>query len=56
MLIICSVEHAPGEKIYRVTIFRVIIFKAIIFKITIFKMVTIVPATETTSIILMCKL
>lgn len=51
MLIICSVEPACGEKIYRVTI-----FKAIIFKITIFKMVTIVPATETTSIILMCKL
>lgn len=51
MLIICSVEHAPGEKIYRVTIFRVIIFK-----VTIFKMVTIVPTTETTSIILMCKL
>ncbi len=51
MLIICSVEPACGEKIYRVTIFRVIIFKAIIFK-----MVTIVPATETTSIILMCKL
>lgn len=46
MLIICSVEHAPSEKIYRVTI----------FKITIFKMVTIVPTTETTSIILMCKL
>lgn len=51
MLIICSVEPACGEKIYRVTIFRVIIFKTIIFK-----MVTIVPATETTSIILMCKL
>lgn len=51
MLIICSVEHACGEKIYRVTIFRVIIFKAIIFK-----MVTIVPTTETTNIILMCKL
>lgn len=51
MLIICSVEPACGEKIYRVTIFRVIIFKA-----TIFKMVTIVPTTETTSIILMCKL
>lgn len=46
MLIICSVEHACGEKIYRVTI----------FKITIFKMVTIMPTTETTSIILMCKL
>lgn len=51
MLIICSVEPACGEKIYRVTIFRVIIFK-----VTIFKMVTIVPTTETTSIILMCKL
>lgn len=51
MLIICSVELTEGEKIYRVTIFRVIIFKAIIFK-----MVTIVPTTETTSIILMCKL
>lgn len=51
MLIICSVEPACGEKIYRVTIFRVIIFK-----ITIFKMVTIVPTTETTGIILMCKL
>lgn len=51
MLIICSVEPACGEKIYRVTIFRVIIFK-----ITIFKMVTIMPTTETTSIILMCKL
>lgn len=46
MLIICSVEPACGEKIYRVTI----------FKITIFKMVTIMPTTETTSIILMCKL
>ncbi len=46
MLIICSVEPACGEKIYRVTI----------FKITIFKMVTIVPTTETTGIILMCKL
>lgn len=56
MLIICSVELTEGEKIYRVTIFRVIIFKAIIFKITIFKMATIVPTTETTSIILMCKL
>lgn len=51
MLIICSVEPACGEKIYRVTIFRVIIFK-----ITIFKMVTIMPTTETASIILMCKL
>lgn len=46
MLIICSVKPACGEKIYRVTI----------FKITIFKMVTIVLTTETTSIILMCKL
>lgn len=46
MLIICSVEPACGEKIYGVTI----------FKITIFKMVTIMPTTETTSIILMCKL
>lgn len=46
MLIICSVELTEGEKIYRVTIFKTIIFK----------MVTIVPATETTSIILMCKL
>ncbi len=46
MLIICSVELTCGEKIYRVTI----------FKITIFKMVTIMPTTETTSIILMCKL
>lgn len=46
MLIICSVEPACGEKIYRVTI----------FKITIFKMATIVPTPETTDIILMCKL
>lgn len=51
MLIICSVEPACGEKIYRVTIFRVIIFK-----ITIFKMVTIVPTTEIANIILMYKL
>lgn len=56
MLIICSVEPACGEKNYRVTIFRVIIFKTVTFKITIFKMVTNVPTTETTSIILMYKL
>lgn len=46
MLVICLGARAASEKIYRVTIFKAIIFK----------MVTIVPTTETTSIILMCKL